>query len=118
MKERIITNGLAKGLPGYREAVARLPEAADVEAVHLGGLAPDAFGNMSTVTRIAGRDYVRAHGNPFVHYVCALHPTQDTVQNGCGCSNGMVAGVLMRDVRLTGLLNSEQCDRLEEEMRQ
>ena len=116
----MITRTITKGTPGcagYREATARLPEASDVDAVKLGGTAPDAFGNMSLGTRIAARDHVRANGNPFVHYVTAMHPTQDTVANGCGCSNGMVAGVLMRDVKLTGLLTSAECDDLEESMR-
>ena len=115
MIERIITKGV-KGCAGYREAVARLPEAADVEAVKVGGLAPDCFGKLALVTRVTARDVVRANGNPFVHYYTYLGPG-DTVENGCGCSNSMVAGNLMRSVHLTGLLNSAECDTLEEQMR-
>ena len=115
MKERIITEGV-KGCDGYREAVARVPEASDVAAVKVGGEAPDCFGKMALVTRVSARDTVRANGKPFAHYVTRVGP-EDNERNGCGCSNSMVAGVLMRSVFLTGILNSSECDDLEEEMR-
>lgn len=116
MKERIITNGLVKGLPGYREAVARMPQDEDVAAVQVGAQAPDCFGKLSLVTRVAYRGERDKDGVPFVHYVCALDG-KDTVRNGCGCSNSMAAGQLMRSTALTFILNSQQCDDLEQEMR-
>ena len=113
MIERIITSGV-KGCVGYREAVARMPDAGDVAAVAAGGQAPDCFGKLALVTRVAYRGTAR--GRHYVHYVCALVP-DDTVANGCGCSNGMTSGCLMRSTALTALLNSAECDVLEEAMR-
>jgi hypothetical protein len=55
-------------------------------------------------------------GNRYVGYVAALGAA-DTVSNGCGCSNSMVEDVLMRDVAITGVLDSAACDRLEQQMR-
>lgn len=95
---------------GY-SATARLPESSDVDAMVVGGMAPSAFGRMALVTRIF-------HYEPGkrVCYVAATG-TGDTVENGCGCSNTMTRGVLMRDVILTGALTSAECDDLEAEMR-
>jgi hypothetical protein len=42
---------------------------------------------------------------------------RDTEQNGCGCSNSIKDGELVRTVALTGLLTSAECDALEEDMR-
>jgi hypothetical protein len=110
MKQRLVTRG-TPGCADYREAVARLPEASDVDAVVVGGQAPSCFGRFGLVTRVS-------HYEPGVRvcYVVALGP-EDNVVNGCGCSNTMTNGVLMRDVRLTGLLNSAECDALEGQMR-
>ena len=91
-----------------------MPEVKDVEAVQSGGQAPDCFGKLALVTKVSGRG--NALGRHWVHYVCALG-ADDTVANGCGCSNGMSSGCLMRSVHLTGLLNSAECDALEEAMR-
>lgn len=110
MIERVITKGV-KGCDGYREAVARMPEAADVDAVAAGGLAPSCFGRLGLVTRVSSREPGRV-----VHYVVALVP-DDTVANGCGCSETMAKGVLMRSTALTCILNSAECDELEEQMR-
>jgi hypothetical protein len=110
MKERIVTRG-TPGCADYREAVARLPEASDVDAVVSGGQAPSCFGRLGLVTRVFAYE-----PGWRVHYYVAL-AADDTVGNGCGCSNSMVKNVLMRDVRLTGLLNSAECDALEEDMR-
>lgn len=105
MIERTITrNG--------KSAVARLPESSDVDAVAVGGLAPDCFGKWKLVTRIFSYTPGKV-----VHYYAALVDGQDTVANGCGCSNYMKAGELMRTTALTFLLDSAECDALEAEMR-
>lgn len=110
MITRTITKGY-KGCNGYREAIARLPEPADVDAVVAGGQAPSCFGHLGLVTRVSFRE-----PGKYVHYFVALDDS-DTVSNGCGCSERMAAGVLMRSTSLTFLLNSAECDDLEADMR-
>lgn len=111
MIERVITRG-TPGCEGYREAVARLPEAADVDAVVAGGQAPSCFGKLGLVTKVFAYE-----PGWKVHYFVALDES-DTVANGCGCSNGMIKNVLMRSTALTFLLTSAECDELEAEMRE
>lgn len=110
MIERVITRG-TPGCKDFRQAVARLPEAADVDAVVAGGQAPSCFGRMGLVTRV----FAYEPGWKVLYYVAL--DGKDTVANGCGCSNSMVKNVLMRSVALTGLLTSAECDALEEDMR-
>ena len=103
MKEKTITE---RGVT----AVARIPSAADVDAVQVGSMAPDCFGRMALVTRVIYRK-TGVH----VGYICAMSPS-DTVENQCGCSNSIRAGELVRTVQLTQAMNSADCDRLEEVM--
>lgn len=94
---------------------ARVPELADVENLQVGDLAPTAFGGLSEVTRIIYRG-VDVNGKAYVGYMAAMSES-DTPENGCGCSNSMKVGELMRSVALTGLLTSAECDALEAELR-
>ncbi len=97
-----------------RSVMAQVPEASDVAAVAVGGQHPTCFGGVGLVTRIAytGKD---RDGFAYVGYVTALSEN-DTAENGCGCSNSIKEGRLIRSVALTGFLNSAECDRLEWEM--
>jgi len=114
MKEQIVSKG-ALGCAGHRQAVARVPDESDVLSLKAGDFAPDCFGRMSRVTRVFARS-ADIHGRAFVCYYCAMS-ARDTEENGCGCSASMKAGELVRTVALTGVLDSAQCDALEEEMR-
>lgn len=99
-----------------KSATAMVPSADDVAAVKAGGQAPSCFGRLGLVTAVSYRGTRDKDGAPFVGYFVALGP-QDSVENGCGCSNSMVAGELMRTVGLTAILTSAECDALEAEMR-
>ena len=107
MKEQTITRN-------FKSATARVPPKADVEAVAVGGTAPDCFGRMSLVTKVFARG-TDIRGRAFVCYYCAMSD-RDTVDNGCGCSASLKEGELVRTLALTCLLNSAECDVLESEM--
>jgi len=97
-----------------RSAVARIPDRADVENLKVGAFAPDCFGELSRVTKIAYTG-ISQSGRAYVGYVTAMN-SNDTPENGCGCSMSMLEGRLIRSVKLTGLLNSAECDELEREL--
>lgn len=113
MKVKTFENPLAAN-PAFRVVSARVPTRDDVTGIKVGDLAPDCFGKLSRVTRISysGED---KSGLAFVGYFTAMSD-KDTPENGCGCSNSIKEGRLIRTVALTGLFNSSELDDIEARM--
>jgi hypothetical protein len=103
LKERAITkNG--------KTAVARIPESEDILNIQVGSLAPNPWGNMARVARIAYQGTTQTGS----HYICYY-----TVEPGPGrawISNSVCSGKLIRTAILTLLLTSAECDALENSM--
>ena len=102
MKTKLITRG-------DRSATAFMPEREDIVNLRVGDMAPDCWGKMSKVVEISFVGET-CKGMPFVHFYTELSATSRV-------SGSMVVGIVQRSMHLTGLLNSAECDAVEQEMR-